>query len=185
MKKIALLAALMGLAVSANAAPATTTKTTTTTTTTAPAPAPAASSSAAPFGLPVTAIGYDDGLKHLTARLPLGSDQLDVGVGFKFDNGAAEPFSFGVSGFYLKNTNDWGIVKNYLYGGALIGIRDTPSDKLKLNLYAGFQPEITLLDHFIVSTRFGLDMGITPEFVFATAGLPLSIVSGLNFKVVF
>jgi hypothetical protein len=159
MKKLTLLAAILGLTVCANAQ--------------------------APFGLPVKALGYDDGLKHVTARLPLGADLLDVGVGFKFDNGAAEPLSLGVSGFYLKNTNDWGIVKNYLYGGALIGIQDTPNDKLKLNLYVGLQPEITLLEHFVVATRFGLDLGITPEFVFATAGLPMSIVNGVNFKVLF
>ena len=159
MKKLTLLAALFGFAVAAHAQ--------------------------APFGLPVSALGYDDNLKHLTARLPMGENALDLGVGFKFDNAAAEPFSMGLSGIYLLKTNTWGPVSNYVALGGVFKILDTPSDNVGLSAIAGLQPEITLLDRFIVSTRFGLQLDVLPEVVIATVGAPVSIVSGVNFKVRF
>ena len=139
----------------------------------------------APFGLPVTAIGYDDNFKQITARLPLAGNDLDVGLGFKFDNGAGEPFSMGVSGIYLIKTNTWGPVSNYLAAGGLLTIADTPNDKLGIAVLGGFQPEVKLLEHIILSTRLGLRADVLPEVVIGTFGAPISIVSGVNFKILF
>src|SRR5215217_5406560 len=130
MKKLTLLAALFGFAVAAHAQ--------------------------APGGLPFSAVGYDDNFKHITARLPMGENALDLGLGFKFDNAAAEPFSMSVSGLYLIKTNTWGIVSNYAAIGGLFSVIDSPSDNIGIAAVAGFQPEITLLEHLIVSIRFGL-----------------------------
>jgi hypothetical protein len=159
MKKLALLAAVFGLVAAAHAQ--------------------------APFGLPVTAIGYDDNLKHITARLPLGGNDLDVGVGFKFDNGAAEPFSMGLSGIYLIKTNTWGPVTNYLAAGGVFKIIDAPNDNVGLAVLGGMQPEVKLLEHIILSTRLGVQLDVLPEFVLATFGSPISVVAGVNFKILF
>jgi len=47
------------------------------------------------------------------------------------------------------------------------------------------QPEITLLNRLILSTRFGLKLDAAPEFALGTAGSGISIVEGLNFKILF
>jgi hypothetical protein len=159
MKKLALLAAVFGLVAAAHAQ--------------------------APFGLPVSGIGYDDNLKHITARLPLGNDALDLGLGFKFDNAASEPFSMGVSGIYLLRTNTWGPVSNYLAAGGVFKIIDAPNDNIGIAVLGGLQPEVKLLDHIILSTRLGVQLDVLPEFVLATFGAPISIVSGVNFKILF
>ncbi len=161
MKKLTLLAAVLGLAVAAHAQ--------------------------APFGLPVKAVGYDADLQVVTARLPLGANELDVGLGFKFDNAAAEPFSLTAAGFYLIKTHDWGVVDNYLSVGGIFKVLDVPTDNIEISAFAGLQPELTLMERFVISTRFGASLSVLPEFVLATAGpaTGISIVSGLNFKVLF
>lgn len=162
MKKLVLLAAAFGLVAAAHAQ--------------------------APFGLPVKAIGYDANLSSVTARLPMGdAADLDVGVGVKYDNSAAEPFSLALSGFYLMKTNTWGPVSNYLSTGGVFKIVDRPNDKAELTAFAGLQPELTLMERIILSTRFGANLTVLPDFILATAGpaTGISIVGGLNFKVLF
>jgi hypothetical protein len=177
MKKLSLLAvlALAAFAQAQKSAPAP-----------APAPKPAATSSAAPaLPLGITAVGYDDNLKHITARISLSQNNaVDVGAGLTFDDAAAtDKFQLGLSGFYLLKLQDWGVVDNYLTAGAYATIF-SDSD-LKLNLFAGLQPEITLLDRLILSVRFGADLGLTPDFALGTKGQPISVVNGLNFKIVW
>lgn len=160
MKKISILAAVFGLSVVAHAA------------------APAL-----PLG--INAVGYDANLGHVTARIGLSQNNaVDVGAGLTIDNSAAtDKTQIGVSGFYLLKLQDWGVVDNYLAAG---GYATFFSDSdLKLNLFAGLQPEVTLLDHLILSVRFGADMALSPDFKVGTAGQPISIVQGLNFKIVW
>jgi hypothetical protein len=163
MKKLTLIAAVFGLALSAQAQ--------------------------APFGLPFKAIGYDANLTHITGRLPLGNADLDVGFGLGYD-GADDGnddnnLQFGVSGFYLIKSGSWGPVSNYLALGGVLSKLPQADDNIKLNLFAGFQPEITLLDRLIVSTRFGVSLDVVPDVVLETAGQGISIVEGLNFKILF
>jgi hypothetical protein len=160
MKKLTLLAAVLGLSVAAHAA------------------APAL-----PLG--ITAVGYDDNLKHLTARIGLSQNNaVDVGAGLNIDNSAAtDKTQIGLSGFYLLKLQDWGVVDNHFVAGAYATIF-SDSD-LKLNLFAGLQPEVTLLDRLIVSVRFGADVALAPDVIIGTQGQPISIVQGLNFKLVW
>jgi hypothetical protein len=179
MKKIALLAAVLGLSVAAHAAP-------TAAPAAAPAPKPTATSSAAPaLPLGITAIGYDANSGHIVARIGLTQNNaVDVGAAFNYNSGAAsDKTQLGLSGYYLLKLQDWGIVDNYAYAGATATIfSDSDFD---LELGAGLQPEITLLDRFIVSVRFGVTVPVAPDFGVATAGQPLSIVNGLNFKIIW
>ena len=177
MKKITLLSAVFGMALSAQAATTTTTTATTTTTTT--------SSSTVALPLGITAIGYDNVLGHVTARIGLSpNNAVDVGVALNFNNAATtDKLQVGLSGFYLLKLQDWGMVDNYLVGGGNIKIF-SDSD-FGLDLFAGLQPELTLMDRLIFSVRFGVNVPIRPDFALQTAGQPISLVNGINFKVIW
>ena len=140
----------------------------------------------APFGLPIKALGFDSKLGHVVARLPLGADNLDVGFGLNINSAAPagdNAVSLGLSGFYVKTLNTWGPVANNIAGGGWIAL--PPSGDFGLGLFAGFQPEITLLDRLILSTRFGLQADVLPDFVFGTIGDQISVVQSINFKIRF
>ena len=138
-------------------------------------------------------MGYDANLGHVTGRLGLTENTfVDVGLGFKLDNTDEEPtpnddnnFQFGLSGFYLVKLQDWGPVDNFLSVGAIFSKLPQADDNIRLTIFGGFQPEVTLLDRLILSTRFGLTADLTPNFILQTAGQGISIVEGLNFKVLF
>ena len=187
MKKIHLLAsAVLGLALSAKAAATTTTTTTaapaTTTTTTT-----VTTSKSAPNPLPlgINAVGFDGNLGHVTARLGLSdNNSVDVGLGLKISSGdSTDKFQAGVSGLYLLKLQDWGMVDNYLVAGGWLTIF-SDSD-LKLTAFAGMQPELTLMDRIILSIRFGFEVPIVKDFGVETKGDPISIVNGVNFKVIW
>jgi hypothetical protein len=147
----------------------------------------AASQAQAPAGLPFTAVGYDSKLNHVTASLPLGADRLDIGLGFQYTTdpaGTNENLSLGVSGYYVKTLNNWGPVANNVAGGIAFTLLETGDPRVEL--FAGFQPEITLLERLVVGTRFGVNAQfIEPAFLLQTVGDPISIVQGLFFKVRF
>ena len=141
-------------------------------------------------------VGWDQGLGHVTARLGFTEfANLDVGLGFNFDGTNNLPdnqvFTFGLSGFFLGKLQDWGPVDNYFVGGMAITKRPDPTDPLQedsevaVNLYAGLQPELTLMEHIAVAIRLGLDFPVAPDVIFRTSGQPISMVQGLNFKILF
>ena len=180
MNKLTLLtAAVLGLALSAQAAPAPASTTTTTVTTTTSKSAPN------PLPLGVNAIGFDGNLGHVTARIGLSDNNaIDVGLGLKINSGAAtDKFQTGVSGLYLLKLQDWGMVDNYLVAGGWLTVF-SDSD-FRLTGFAGMQPELTLMDRIIVSIRFGAEVPILPDFGVETKGDPISIVNGINFKVIW
>jgi hypothetical protein len=176
MKKFTLLAAVLGLALSAQAQ----TKTTTTTTTTTVA-------ATQPLPLGLNAIGYDQNLNHITARLGLSQNNaLDLGFGLNFNSAAPageEEFRVGVSAIYLLKLQDWGMVDNYLAAGGWFTM--LPNGDPNLTLFGGLQPEITFLDRFIFSVRFGLQATVLQDFEMVTVGSPVSLVEGINFKVIW
>jgi hypothetical protein len=125
----------------------------------------------------------------LTARLNIGANALDVGLGLKFDNsdGVTDDgkFQFSVSGFFLGHLHDFGPVDTYFTAGGVAYKTDEASKNFHLDAFVGFQPEITLLEHIAVSTRAGLSIPLVPAFVLQTAGAGISIVQGANFKILF
>ncbi len=160
MKKLTLLAAVFGLAVAAHAQ--------------------------APLGLPIKALGYDVTWNQVSARVGLSQNtNLDLGVNLGYDDTqASDKFGYGVSAIYLVNLHNWGPVSTNLAGGVNLGKAVAVSD-LGVKALAAFQPEILLLDHILVSTRFGWELDVTPDVKLATVGQGVSIVTGANFKIVF
>jgi hypothetical protein len=139
----------------------------------------------APFGLPVSAIGYDANWNQVSARLPLGNANLDLGAAINYnDLAASDKFGFSVSGVYLAGLNKWGPVSLHLALGGNLSKPVAVSD-LGLTGLAALQPEILLLDHVLLSTRFGAELDIMPDVIFRTVGQGVSIVSGASFKIVF
>ena len=134
-------------------------------------------------------VGYNGGLNEITARLGLAGNMLDVGFGMKFDNtddnNDDNNFAMGVSGTFLGHLHDWGPVDTYFAGGLVFQKLPQKDDNIDIRMFAGFQPEVTLLDHIAVSTRFGLDVPVAPNVIMQTAGSELSIVAGGNFTILF
>jgi hypothetical protein len=162
MKKLTLLAAVFGLAVSAQAQ--------------------------TPFGLPFKAMGYDANLTQITGRMSLAeNNDLDVGFGLTYDDGAATDakLQFGASGFYLVKLHDWGPVDNYLALGGILNKLPQKNDNIRITVFGGFQPEVTLLDRLILSTRFGVSLDVMPDVKVETIGDQVSIVQSISFKLLF
>lgn len=167
MKKLSLLAAAFGLVVAANAQ--------------------------APFGLPISGLGYDVtmDMDQISARVPLGGNSnLDAGIALEFDNSLdSAQFGFGVSAIYLHNLHNWGPVSSHLAVGGLLakpmGTTPVPDPDIMIQAVAGIQPEVLLLEHILLSTRFGFTVDLQPELVLATTGQDVSIVTGASFKIMF
>jgi hypothetical protein len=146
------------------------------------------------FGVAVAAnaqlkgLGYDEDLNQITGRLALGANYLDVGAGVKFDNATENDdakFQISASGFFLGHLHDFGPVDTYFTAGGIFAKLPQADDNISLRAYVGFQPEITLLEHIVVSTRVGFDIALMPDFILQSAGQGISIVNGANFKVLF
>lgn len=136
----------------------------------------------------IKGVGYDSDLKQISVRLPLGANLLDVGGGIKFDNSqdsSYAKFQISASGFFLGHLHDFGPVDTYFTAGGVLTKLPADDDNISLSAFVGFQPEVTLLEHIVVSTRVGLDIALLPEFIFQSAGKGLSIVEGANFKILF
>jgi len=135
----------------------------------------------------IKGIGYDKDLSQITARLGLGANFLDLGAGMKFDNGAPDDGKFGLSlsGFFLGHLHDFGPVDTYFTAGGVFAKLAQKNDNITLTGFAGFQPEVTLLDHIVLSTRIGLRVPLMPDFGLETTGNGISIVEGMNFKILF
>ena len=136
----------------------------------------------------LTGVGYDDGLGELTARIGLGANALDVGASLSIDPDNANDdahFLMSASGIFLGHLHDWGPVDTYFAAGGVFEKGSTASKNIHLSAIVGFQPEITLLEHIVVSNRIGLTVPLMPAFKLSTSGQGISIVSGLNFKILF
>lgn len=136
----------------------------------------------------IKGIGYDAGSLHqITARLGLGANFLDVGAGMDFDNGAEgdAKFQISASAFFLGHLHDFGPVDTYFTAGGFFAKLPQEDDNIAITGFVGFQPEVTLLDHIVLSTRIGLSVPLVPDFGIETSGSAISIVEGANFKILF
>lgn len=136
----------------------------------------------------LSGVGWDDGLQQVTARIGLGGNAVDVGAGLSVypDNPDSNgTFLFSASGLFLGHLHDWGPVDTYFYAGGVLSKIAQEDDNIVISALVGFQPEVTLLDHIVVSNRFGFAIPLSPEFRMNTSGQGISIVGGLNFKILF
>ncbi|GEM_PF-1268987 len=158
------------------------------------------------FGLAIAAnaqlkgVGYDGDIgmiagsspsapNEITARLGLGANFLDVGFGMKFDNtdgiSSDAKFQMSASAFFLGHLHDFGPVDTYFTAGGVFAKLPVSKDNVTVAAFLGFQPEVTLLDHIVLSTRLGIDVPLSPNLIIQTVGQSISIVNGANFKILF
>ena len=156
-------------------------------------------------------IGYDgslmsDGTRllqrpgEITVRLGISEKaNLDLGLGAYYNAGPVNDdakLDFAASAFFLYRLQQWSVVSNYLAAGILLDKYGTmmppPPDAagivagdFGISFFGGLQPEVVLLEHLVVGVRFGVQLAVTPEIQFLTPGSPLSIVDGVNFKILF
>lgn len=156
-------------------------------------------------------VGYDgslmsDGTRllqrpgEITARIALGSSSdLDLGIGAYYNAGPANSdarLDLTASAFFLLRLQQWNMVSNYFTAGVILdkyGTMMPPppnsagivAGDFGVSFFGGLQPEVTLLDHLVVGVRFGLQLAVAPEIQILTPGSPLSIVDGVNFKILF
>lgn len=133
----------------------------------------------------IEGVGYDGLLKQVTARLPLGANKVDVGVGFQQDSDADPSFQFSASGFVLVPWKSYEKLSLDFTGGLVFATEETKDGDATFNAFVGLTPRAVIFDHLEVATRFGLDVPLSPTAKFRTAGQGVSIVEGLSFKVLF
>jgi hypothetical protein len=142
-------------------------------------------------------MGYDTQVNEVVGRLGVGGNHVEVGVGFGFNDNenlnSDAKTQMSVSGRYLLALHQWEKLTGYLHLGAYF--RDDNDNGGSPNFGAGhplasslaflaaYQPELVLLNHLAVSTTFGLAVAVIPDVQIHLAGEPVSIVSGLSFRI--
>lgn len=151
-------------------------------------------------------MGWDGAADEIVGRLGLGGySTLEVGLGLTYDDSAPDATvaqedvrsTLSLSARYLHALHAW--EKFTGYGHAGLYFRDdnnnagSPTNPFgggggraaALAFYFGYEPELVLIPHLAVSTKFGVSLPIMPEIKFGLVGEPISIVTGFNFRVLF
>jgi len=123
----------------------------------------------------------------------LGLPAVDIDVGLKMywypDGGSNNVFGFGLSAFALKTLHEHSKLKGRAIGGLSFSRSkadiNTAGDKIAISFFLGYQPELHIFDHLVITTRFGISIPMQPDFLLQTSGNSLSLTSGLSFIVLF
>lgn len=145
-------------------------------------------------------IGWDGDNSELVARIGIGGyNHIEAGTSFHYDNNATgdAKTNFTASGRFLLAMHSWEKLTGFLNVGAyfrddnttyLGSFPGTPPARLyrgSLAVKAGYMPEVVILPHVAVSLLFGAAIQLIPDFEFNTIGNRISIVDGLNFRILF
>lgn len=154
--------------------------------------------------------GWDNGTEEVVGRMGLGGySTLEAGLGLQFDNGAEDDnvaeedlrSTLSLSVRYLHTLHSWDKFNGYLHAGLYFrddqGTGASSADPIRpfggsgpsrgagLALFMGYEPELVLMQHLSVSTKFGLAVPVLPEFKLGLVGNGVSIVEGFNFRILF
>ncbi|HAO99165.1 MAG TPA: hypothetical protein DCQ83_03890 [Fibrobacteres bacterium] len=135
----------------------------------------------------IKGIGYDVVLNNVVVRLGgIGPNAaLDVGGAVNYDGSLpSDNLALGLSAFYLGHLQHWGPVDNYFAAGGIFNKPLGGADNT-VALLGGLQPEVTVLEHIALSTRFGFLVPLSPDFKINTQGSGVSIVGAAAFKILF
>ncbi|HKP98653.1 MAG TPA: hypothetical protein VJ385_23175 [Fibrobacteria bacterium] len=133
-------------------------------------------------------IGWDGDNSELVGRIGLGGyNHIEAGASFFYNNDADGDAKANVtaSGRFLLALHSWEKLTGYLHAGAYFRDDSPGTTKGSFSARIGYQPEVVLLPHLAVSMLFGANIQLVPDFVFATVGNRISIVDGLNFRILF
>lgn len=124
-------------------------------------------------------------LPQLTMRVPVGSANLDLGLGMSENNDRDPDFQVSFSGFVLFPVKSFDKLSLDLTGGAVFASKQERDGDNQFALFGGLTPRAQIWDHLEVAIRFGLAVPLAPDAGIETVGNQISIVEGLNFKILF
>jgi hypothetical protein len=133
-------------------------------------------------------MGWDGDNNELVARIGLGGyNHLEGGFSFAYDNDADGDAQSNItaSGRFLLALHSWEKLTGYLHAGVYFRDDSNGSNKGSLVAKVGYQPEVVLIPHVAVSVLFGAAVQMIPDASVATFGNRISIVDGLNFRILF
>ena len=150
----------------------------------------------------IEGFGWDNRTSEVVGRLGLGGySHLEIGVGGSWEeapDGATDDVqdfasSLSVSARYLLALHSWDKFTGYLHIGGYFRDDNDRSTldgdgrdrRAGMNVIAGYEPEVVLFQHLAVSTVFGANLDIQPDMGFAIIGEGVSMVSGVNFRILF
>jgi hypothetical protein len=148
----------------------------------------------------IEGFGYDTQNSQIVGRLGLGGfNHLEVGLGLQWDDNdlaagssSAEDdaqMTLSASFRYLLALHQWEKLTGYLHIGAYFADDQAHNNinarKATLAAFVGYEPELLLINHLAVSTKFGFNIPVMPDFSLSTSGQAISIVEGFNFRILF
>jgi hypothetical protein len=139
----------------------------------------------------VEGFGWDGQASEVVGRLGLGTyTHLEAGLGLRWDNNESgdESMSISASGRFLLALHEWEKLTGFLHIGGYfrddeIQGQGSSANKGSFSVFAGYQPELLLIPHLALSIRFGALLRVMPDAGFALVGDEISIVQGLNFRI--
>jgi hypothetical protein len=150
--------------------------------------------------------GWDGSAEEVVGRVGLGGfSTVEVGLGLRYDGSQEddnvaeedERTTFSLSARYLHALHAWEKFTGYLHGGLYFrddnNNGDSPTNPFSTNgsraaalaVFLGYQPEVILINHLAVSTKFGVSLPVTPDFKLGLVGDDVSIVQGFDFRILW
>ncbi len=117
-------------------------------------------------------IGYDANLGHIFTTFPVNNGNIKLGAGIDLDTDPKAVFAFSISAFYVKPVQQFGNFGVHYAIGVIPG--NDLSNNFNLSLFVGLQPALTISSHLALSSRFGINLPIAPEFQIQTKGSGIS-----------
>ena len=133
-------------------------------------------------------MGWDGDNSELVARIGLGGyNHIEAGTSLYFNNDAEGDGKFNItaSGRFLLALHSWEKLTGYLHVGAYFRDDAPGNNDASLVAKVGYQPEVVLLPHLAVSILFGAAVQMVPDLTISTIGNRISMVDGLNFRILF
>ena len=140
--------------------------------------------------------GWDNKNQEIDVRIGLGGySHVEGGLGLQWDNGAPDnnsaqrdaAMNVTASGRFLLALHQWDKLTGFLNLGVHFqddSFNEAPASRRSaLFAFAGYQPELKLLDHLAISVAFGANMKLMKDFGLDLTGDPISIVEGINFRI--
>jgi hypothetical protein len=142
--------------------------------------------------------GWDGQESEVVGRIGLGGfNHLEIGTNLQWNDNLPDATSaqedakltITASARYLLALHQWEKLTGFLHLG--VYFKDDAQHgnagarKGTLDSFAGYEPEVILIPHLAVGFKFGLRVPLIPDAGLGFTGTGVSIVEGLNFRILF
>jgi hypothetical protein len=142
--------------------------------------------------------GWDGDESEVVGRIGLGGyNHLEIGANMLWDESLPDNTSaqedakmtITASARFLMALHQWEKLTGFLHLGVYFrddAVHGNAGDREgTLQAFAGYEPEVILIPHLAVGFKFGLRVPLVPDAGFGFTGKGVSIVDGLNFRILF